>query len=166
MAWQMTTSRFGSTSFKEASVHARNVAFADFDALDGGLTTMDMRRVPAVVYASKRNKYVPASDARELMRRLGIEDRCIVDLDSESSPSSSSSTASGESSRSGDGLKNFVKQSDDRTLDAVGSVGKFFEPREQDAFGRYNRRYAKSDWYHLALPIANDIHRIINEAKK
>jgi len=74
---------FGSTSLKEASVHCRNVGWADFDAINGGLTTVEIRRIPAVVWASKKHKLVPARDAVELMFRLGIEDKNIVDLTEE-----------------------------------------------------------------------------------
>lgn len=170
---------FGSTSLKEASVHCRNVGWADFDSIDGGLTSMEMRRIPAVVWASKKHKLVPTRDAVELMFRLGIEDRNIVDLGgggaasptttalSSSSPSFSSSdesavapTSIGSGSDVGAGDDPLIDESIfERTL--THSCGRFFHPREQDEFGQYNRRYAKAGWYHMAGPVAKDISQLI-----
>jgi len=208
MASLMLRSRFGSTSFKEASVHARNVAFADFDSVNGGLTTIAMRGIPAVVYASKRNKFVGADDARDLMRRLGVEDKFVADLDATGTDYTSSSSASSSSSssyssppsplhlsptttshssneKSASQTEELAAYSKARPSDTVNdsiignnnivgrtlypdqrpqqprSVGRIFEPRKQDSFGAYNRRYAKGDWYHLAQPIANDIERMV-----
>ena len=168
---------FGSLSIKEASAHARAIAFADSRLLDGGLTTLEMRGTPSVVYASKDNKFVEMKEATELMRRLGIEDRYIEDLErvasreiedttldfspslselSESSPSTSSS--SNLTSSSANLSPADIPLNDpifERTL--THSCARLFEPREQDEFGKYNRRHAKADWYHLSRPIAKDI---------
>lgn len=192
MAFLMSTKGFGSISLKEASIHARIVAFTDFDSVEGGMTTMGMRGLPSIVYASKRNKFVGLNEAKDMMSRLGVEQRFIVDLDSApsssstftkspspppsqtSSPSASSQTTTSPTEESpafsGTSQTNSVNQSVyDRTLPEVGeqrqkqqqSLGRIFEPNKQDAFAEYNRRFAKSDWYHLAHPIANDIDRMI-----
>ena len=151
----------GATSMKEASAFARAIAFADYRLLDGGLTALEMKGLPAVVYAAKRNKFVKRADAEEMIRRLGIEDRFIEDLDdvtmrsiNDSSAASSPSAAS-PASTADLALTHPIFE---RTLTHSGA--RFFEPREQDDFGKYNRRYAKADWFHLTRHIAQDIFQL------
>jgi len=151
----------GATSMKEASAFARAIAFADYRLLDGGLTTLEMKGLPAVVYAGKRNKFVKKNDAEEMIRRLGIEDRFVEDLEeavlkfkenASASPASVSPASASPTSAADLSLSDPIFQ---RTL--THSCARFFEPREQDDFGRYNRRYAKADWFHLTRHIAKDI---------
>jgi len=181
---------FGSMSYKEAAAHLRYVAFADFPLIDGGLTTIEMRSTPAVVYASKKSRLVPDKDAREFIRRLGIRDKFVEELDlpsltAQSSPSLSSSTSSSSStttspsslsdpsssstispsplspSPSNSSLSSPLTSTIDRSL--THSCARLYEPRVEDPFENYNRRYAKADWFHLTRPIVNDI---INLAKR
>jgi len=155
---------FGSTSVKEASAHARAIAFADYPLLEGALTTLEMKGMPAVVYAGRSNKFVPLDDAREFIRRLGIEDRFVVDLEEAAAADLSASTSTSSISSSTSPTSSSLSSSDvvsvdsnifDRTL--THSCARIFSPREQDDFGKYNRRHAKADWFHLPRQITNDI---------
>merc|ERR1711942_2080 len=125
------------------------MVFADYPLLEGGLTTLEMRGMPAVVYAGRSNKFVPLDDAREFIRRLGIEDRFVVDLEEAAAADLSASTSTYSISSSISPSSSSLSSSDvvsvdsnifDRTL--THSCARIFSPREQDDFGKYNRRHA------------------------